>query len=724
MPSLNNSIVLNEFDEPGNFLTAYHPTTGAVLAKVPVTDPLAGDLGLVQDPSTLMVVKNSLQFGQYLPTTLALFRKLFTLTTLQIDGFPPSTAVWNTATAVQGPDVNPTSGLYYQLWQGVLADRTTQGSALQQINIGTQTLVQMWEQWSPAALGANRNVCPGCSAVDDSAYFYTILNGRTIYKHTFGTATESTVAVYGTTDYRVFNGASLKRSATAQMGTCFGHWTGSAFDAVHFVLFNTNGSIAIDIPLAANVADVQAFAFDRTGATVWIIGFAIDTDNAFSLSQYDLTSGLRLHDFTIPQIGQFYTDMIVMGVPPSPPPTTALPSPFSTAAGGQVDTGALLTGSHTLVLDLKGKRWMADAYPSPVTVRVEEPGAGVHDQILGHVDGTVDVFSGQRDQNHEIAYAYQTGDFDNTDPRRNKTFGDLFLSADPKGGNGFTATPLYDNGQSSLSSSQIGVGVVGRSPFVVDVLGGSGLITINMGLLVSGADGDVAPVFDLIEWAFVPKVERTFLRATDWTDGGAPGSKLMQGVIIQADLGGQSRQLKVEYDNGQFSEVFTLSDSIENQIPYSFLSTFVAHMVRIVPVDAGSWLFYGAEWRFQPVPELVSTWSTPGTTKDFRGYSQDERALISHQSIYDFNFVVTADGVSDTYTVPNSSGQFVKTEILLRSRKGLVWQYQIQTINQLPGVRVYQQDLEIWSRSWGSTEPYQSLRPFGDASRGDSAARI
>jgi len=380
---------------------------------------------------------------------------------------------------------------------------------------------------------------------------------------------------------------------------------------------------------------------------------------------------------------------------------------------------------RTLVYDWKGKRWLADVYAAGVTCRLAEPGQGVHDILLGSTAGVIGIYGGtDGDVGVPIPYTFSTPHWDGGDPRRQKNFGDLFVVADMKGeAAGVTVTPFFTNGSIVLAPTTIGAGQNGRNNYVVDVNGGIGQQAINAGIVVAGSTL-LTPIFFLWEPSLVPKVERTFRRATDFDDAGYVGAKFVQGFVMQVDLGGQTRTCVIEYDNGLFSEVVTLSDAVENQVPYSFKIPFVAHMMRIVPQDAGSWLFYSVQWRFQPVPELVSTWITPRTAKGFSGYSQDERILVAHASTLDFNLILTIDGVEQTYLVPNSGGALVKTEVLLRPNKGKVYQYAIQTLTGAPGVRIYQQDLEIRSKAWNSPGPYQSLKPFGDTSVSESAARI
>lgn len=378
--------------------------------------------------------------------------------------------------------------------------------------------------------------------------------------------------------------------------------------------------------------------------------------------------------------------------------------------------------SRTLLFDIKAQRWFADAYPSATLVRLWEPGAGVHDQILGHQDGTVDVFAGHQDQGADIPYIFEPPDVDAGDPRRDKLYGDAFVSADPKGGPGFIVIPGYNDYQTLLTTQLLGAGLSGRQPIVLDINGGDGQLARNFGITITGSDS-VGPVFYIWEPSFVQKVEVTEGRSTDWENCGMDGAKFLQGVIFQASTEGQDKRVVVQYGT-QFSEVITINDTIESQVPYSFLNPFVAHLVRIVSVDETPWHYYGAIWRFQPFPESVSVFQTPPTTKDFPGYSQDERALIGHISTVDFDLVVIAGDKTFTYRIPNSNGVYQKTPILFAPNKALWYSYACRVVGGSQTLRLFLQDCEIRSRAWGSPSGYAPLRIFGEQSREGSAARI
>jgi hypothetical protein len=405
------------------------------------------------------------------------------------------------------------------------------------------------------------------------------------------------------------------------------------------------------------------------------------------------------------------------------------------------DFVAITGGPYTLIYDMKRDGWFIDKYPSRANVHAWDPGAGVHDVLLGTVDGKVKAYAhGTGDDGNNIPWLIRTPHYDGGDPRKEKLFGDFAISFDAAGGNGATVQAGFNNfSHSRIEPAQgpIAAGVEERREYYFDINDGYGEMAKNMAIQITGAD-TVVPTPSVNWWSasVIPKGDQTGKRATDWDDAGYFGAKWMQGVLIEADpwSGGKPehwpgtpgpRTVRVEYDGGQLGAIITIEDTNgQGQTPHSFPQPFIAHLVRLVPTDADDWVLYRHRWVWEPSPELAAYWITQPTTHDFPGYGHDERVLIPHMSIVDFDLIVTADGKSETYRILQSGGVFVKTEVLLKPNKGKVYQYQLRSVDGTEGMRIFLKDIEVRGKYWGSPEPYQILRPFGDLSREFGGARI
>jgi len=482
-------------------------------------------------------------------------------------------------------------------------------------------------------------------------------------------------------------------------------FTVGASDGVRQAGFMTGESATTAALLGANIVRndrLLMFPSSFAGAGTTFSGEAAlaaftDADGSFSLN-WLLSDGVARLSLWI-----VWGEALTPPPPPPPPPVIA---------------------SNTLILDVKAKRWFFDQYDDGVITRLWAPGEEVHEAILGHVDGEVSLWGANGDNGNPIDWLIQVPDWDGGDARREKVYGDLYLKADPQGSTGgITVTPVFNDSSSALPATIIGAGETGEKSYIVDVNAGYGQLAKNLGLQIAGTDL-VRPIVFLWEPAVLPKVETTRLRATDWDSAGRIGAKFMQGVRIIADTEGQAVPVRIEFDGGQLGASLIVNENGEDVSPLSFPTPFIGHLVRIVPTDpTKTWRFYVAEWVWEPAPDLVAVWETQPTTLDLPGYHHEERALVGYMSSTDAQLIITCDNQQFIYALPNSSNRYVKLEILEAPNKSKVSSYRIETVTGLPGIRVFQRDLEIRVKGWGMPGPYQSFRPFGDESR-VSGARI
>lgn len=120
-------------------------------------------------------------------------------------------------------------------------------------------------------------------------------------------------------------------------------------------------------------------------------------------------------------------------------------------------------------------------------------------------------------------------------------------------------------------------------------------------------------------------------------------------------------------------------------------------------------ILYNWDLAFQPAPELATSWLSGPTTHGFRGYQQVYQLLLAYLSNGPATLSLIVDGVAQTYSVPTSNGIYAKIPIILRSRKGLTFQYGLQSA---AGCMVFDADCEAWISVWGEGGGYQIKRPF------------
>lgn len=595
---------------------------------------------------------------------------------------------------------------------------------LQQIDPITFASIKTYDDFSSALITNAATLTPGAFSPDGTLYYFCGIGGTSagqnqIYALTLSSSTVSNFASYGTWvggvnptgDY--VNGPSLRTTPSGQVVAVYLHLTAGLGTAANLVIFNPNGTQAnvwsIPVTLMGGFSlGTLALSLTPDGTAAWVV---IYDSTGVRFIQIQLATGtvvlnVLYKDPYNDTSAHLYSDLLSFN-PPGPPPPPPPPPGMA----------------QTIVFDLKASRAWFDAYNPSVIMRTEEEGSGVHNQILGNGDGSVSQYGGTHgDQGNPLLWRLQPGDVDGGDPRRVKAFGDLILKADPQLSTGINVTPVYNDATVLLPNQVLGTGLTGEQPFIVDINSGLAQLARNFSIQVSGSD-TVQPIFYFWEPSLVPKDVLTALRATDWEDAGYPGAKWIQGLLISCDCGGVTRSAKVEYDNGNFTETFTLADSLESMIPYSFLNPVIGHLVRLVLVDPGTWILYRLRWVVEPIPEAVSTWAPQPTTHDLPGFMQCERVLLPYMSNAPATLSVSADGVTTTYAVPSSAGVFTKLNILLAPNKGKTFTWKLSTNDGSSNLRVFQKDLEVRIRAWGAQSGYGVVRAFGDLSR-ENGARI
>jgi len=114
---------------------------------------------------------------------------------------------------------------------------------------------------------------------------------------------------------------------------------------------------------------------------------------------------------------------------------------------------------------------------------------------------------------------------------------------------------------------------------------------------------------------------------------------------------------------------------------------------------------------------LRTSWASLPTSHGLKGYQhvRDGYLPIYMPSAGTVNLVLTIDGQAQPpipFTPTPGILQKLRWDFVPNPNKGLLFQYNI-----LPGPQclIFERDLEVTVKSWGSTGPYQNLRPFGDS---------
>jgi len=364
--------------------------------------------------------------------------------------------------------------------------------------------------------------------------------------------------------------------------------------------------------------------------------------------------------------------------------------------------------------------WFPDVFASGSACHSAQTGEQGGETFLGGRNGKAYFLSKDLDDGVAYSCLVRTPSDPGDDPRVTKQVGDVVVDADAVGGVGFTVQVGYDQfSRTPDAPAIVNAGVNGRRQAIVEIADGAGELARDVALEVTWDSIDQHhPGLYLWQPAWLNKGDETGLRATDWDDAGVAGAKFVQGVIIRADTGGVERQVEVQYDGGIVGPTLTINHDGEEEKAYPITgmdwTPFIAHLIRLIPIDANAWRLFNVRWVAEPAPELATHWETPPMTHGLSGFQTFRPfAFVAYTATAPATLKVVVDGQTFTYALPSTSGAYAKTQVRLRPMKGKSVVYQLTSTD---GVRAYAQDIEFGVRAWGDPGPYTVVRPFGGSS--------
>lgn len=386
--------------------------------------------------------------------------------------------------------------------------------------------------------------------------------------------------------------------------------------------------------------------------------------------------------------------------------------------------------TEALVYSLALKGWRKDTYTPNAALFVLEKGVPNPVLMVGGVDGNLHQvsLSGLSDSGGLIAWTLLGRVADAGDSRAVKQWGDWMMDYSGT----FNWQVLWDNllvfGAAGIASPQAQRAHVLLDLFTPPDTNDEPLIHYNFAPLLTGVG---CPVY-LYESqpSYLPLPELTTSRVTDWQSGGALRFNFFQGIRIHANTFGQSKVVQVQYDGYQVGPTITVNHNGEQTQAYSFgpvgdlvQGPFKAHMVRLVPLDDTPWdLFPDSAWISEPEPDPATYWISQPTALGQIGYVHGREVWVPYAAPSGGVISAVVDGVLTPIATLAPSGGASKKYFPMPPLKGLYWQLSASGA----GLQIYENDLEFLVKSWGSTGPYQRVKPFGDTSggAGRSGARI
>jgi hypothetical protein len=290
-------------------------------------------------------------------------------------------------------------------------------------------------------------------------------------------------------------------------------------------------------------------------------------------------------------------------------------------------------------------------------------------------------------------------------------FPDLSLNVAP-------ATELYRNVIPNSVINSYETYNEGRPAIVMDFDSGDGLYARDLGTIFTWP---MTSRTILRTWqpSLIPMPESIYGRASDWDNAGSPGNKFIQGVMVAADSFGnpktfflQDSDTKTLHQLNECPVAFNLNT--EDEVAFSCVP-FTAHSARLISTDGVEWRVWSSRLIFQPWPESTLNWQTEMTSLGLVGWGHLRETNIAYVSTTQLTLVLTFDAwPTINVTLPSSNGVQNKTKVTLPANKFKLVGFQVYSTAKF---NLFEGDIEVKVKQWGSAGEYQVIKPFGGQSR-------
>lgn len=370
---------------------------------------------------------------------------------------------------------------------------------------------------------------------------------------------------------------------------------------------------------------------------------------------------------------------------------------------------------HTLVYDVAAHGWVPDVYADPVIFHSLEEGQ-VNQTLVGCSSGAVRPLVGGAAEAATCVIA--TPAMNAGEARQNKTIGDIFMKASPVAAAPVTVAPYsgrYANALTNMSPTSL-TGTGASAKYILDfTLGQDELDDIELIISWLAGKGTAVELWQPT-WTDCPDTIQD--RATDWTDCGTPGAKLIQGLLLEANTFNVAKSFSVQASDDMSLHVpdqvpITLNG--QSFIALTFTPPFIAHSIRIVSSDSVNWQQFGVKPVFVPYPELVPEFQTEPTSNGQIGWQTIGEITLAHISTADLVVTFVYDQwPTQTITIPNSGGAFLKgPKMPMPPNKFKMVTYRVSSTAPF---RLFRDACEVKVGQWGRSDPYKLVNPFGGPS--------
>ncbi len=287
--------------------------------------------------------------------------------------------------------------------------------------------------------------------------------------------------------------------------------------------------------------------------------------------------------------------------------------------------------NQCLIYSLAFNYWRPYRFEAQVSCVFSEP-TDQASLIMGHRSaGFLGQHSGSGDydgtEEQPIPVSGRTGATDQQNPRRDKVYGDVWLDVNPKSVN-VTIKTLVDYENEDLGDEVITGAVRDQfrvhpytpAPGTPAQFGEDGTrIANNTSIDFSWETDREPPVIFEGGASFIIQPETTQKRVTDWSDEGRLTDKMIKGIVLEVDTGGNAKTFEIQGD-GVTQATITVQASGRKSLEFTWVQ-FRARIIRIKPTDSAAMILYSHRWIFDEEPLAVARWETQERDEGIQGWA-------------------------------------------------------------------------------------------------------
>lgn len=280
-------------------------------------------------------------------------------------------------------------------------------------------------------------------------------------------------------------------------------------------------------------------------------------------------------------------------------------------------------------------------------------------------------------------------------------------------------TALYKN---AINPENIGEGVVnleGRTALTLDFFDGDGVYSRDIEAVISWP---VTSGRIIRSWqpSLIPMPETVFDRPGDWVDGGTPGAKFIQGIIVDADTMGAGKTFGLQASDDLVIRPLLECPAVfvkRTQKAFSCVP-FLAHSVRRYSTDGVQWRVWNEQLVFTPYPELTMNWTCAPSALGLVGWGHLREMNIAYISTANLSLTLSFDAWPViTIVIPPSGGVIKKVKFPLPVNKFKLVQ---PSVTSTAPFRLFAPEIEVKLGQWGRSDSYKVLKPFGGPNQAEA----